>query len=48
MSTSMNDVKNHPGFMPFGYANVKIDKDTQSKKESKIDSEEKSRDQQKA
>lgn len=48
MSTNMNDVKNHPGFMPFGCSNVKISNDSQVKKESKIDSEDRAKDQQKA
>lgn len=48
MSTNMNDLKNHPGFMPFGCSNVKIDSNSQSKKESQKDLEDKTKDQQKA
>ena len=37
----MNKVKGHPGFMPFGCANVKSDtSDTQSKKDQEISEKE--------
>lgn len=48
MSTNMSKVKNHPGFMPFGYTNVKIGGNTVAKEEAKRDSQDKAKDQQKA
>ena len=48
MSTNINKIKNHPGFMPFGYANVKISGDSVAKEEAKRDSQDKAKDQQKA
>ena len=37
----MNKLKGHPGFMPFGCANVKSDtSDTQSEREKKVSAKE--------
>lgn len=48
MSTNMNKVKNHPGFMPFGCSNVKIDGNTVAKEEARRDSQDMAKDKQKA